>query len=444
MLKKISLIAILLLCVLNVGAQNVQNDSMCISKARQLLLALNNGNYDIAARYFDETVSNQASPAILKNAWSQLFGKIGNIQSVGKPRIEKINSSITVYIPCVFDDATLDLKVSFSDQDKVLGFTFVGHVASGDYHFPQYADTSMVTEKDIIVESGKYKLPGKYVYPRNHIGLIPIVVLVHGSGPNDMDETISNNKLFKDLAYGLAKSGIGVIRYEKRTKVYASQFYGATDMTLEQETIIDVISAARLACKLPFADSNRIFIIGYSLGAMAAPLIAGQADGYIRGVVMLAAPARPLEDVILEQSSYLYSLIPSEKSKIELEKLKNEVEMVHSGNFSPKTPSSQLPLGLSANYWLFLHQYHQTETAHKLKIPILILQGERDYQVSMEDFNLWQKALTNNKNARFKSYPKLNHLFMEGEGKSVPAEYDTPGHVAEYVIDDIARWVKGN
>jgi hypothetical protein len=42
-----------------------------------------------------------------------------------------------------------------------------------------------------------------------------------------------------------------------------------------------------------------------------------------------------------------------------------------------------------------------------------------------------------------KSYPKLNHLFMEGEGKARPAEYDKAGHVAAEVVADIAAWVKG-
>jgi hypothetical protein len=46
------------------------------------------------------------------------------------------------------------------------------------------------------------------------------------------------------------------------------------------------------------------------------------------------------------------------------------------------------------------------------------------------------------KNVEFKSYPKLNHHFIEGEGKSVPSEYEKVGHVAAYVIEDIAEWMK--
>ena len=441
-MKKIVIFAAFTIISFKAFSQRLVNDSFYISEARELLFALNSEKYERAAPYFDETVSGKINATFLKNTWDQLYTKLGNIKSIGQLRIDRSDSLISAYIPCVFEDATLDLKVVFSHKNKVLGFFFVAHPAPDLYKLPNYADTSLTKEMDITVVSGKFKMPGKYVYPKNTKGKIPVVILVHGSGPNDMDETIEANKPFKDLAYALAKEGIGVVRYDKRSKVYTTQMYGEVDFTLEQETIIDAISAVRLARKLPGVDSDHIFIIGHSLGAMAVPMIAQQAGNLVAGIVLMAGPSRPLENLVYEQTQYLESLIPSDKSQKSLEILKNQVDMVSKGNFGPKTPSTQLPLGLTANYWLFLHNYHQTETAKKLKIPILILQGERDYQVTMTDFNVWKEALAKNKRASFHSYPKLNHLFMEGEGKSTPAEYETPGHVAEYLIDDIANWIK--
>ncbi len=73
---------------------------------------------------------------------------------------------------------------------------------------------------------------------------------------------------------------------------------------------------------------------------------------------------------------------------------------------------------------------------------MLILQGERDYQATMEDFSGWKSALGDRKNVVFKTYPKLNHLFIAGEGKILPAEYMRPGRVDQTVIEDIAAWVK--
>jgi len=62
--------------------------------------------------------------------------------------------------------------------------------------------------------------------------------------------------------------------------------------------------------------------------------------------------------------------------------------------------------------------------------------------VPMEDFALWKKGLSDRKGTTLKSYPKLNHLFAVGEGKSKQAEYDKVGHVAAEVVADIAAWVK--
>jgi fermentation-respiration switch protein FrsA (DUF1100 family) len=80
--------------------------------------------------------------------------------------------------------------------------------------------------------------------------------------------------------------------------------------------------------------------------------------------------------------------------------------------------------------------------ARNIKRPILILQGGRDYQVTSEDFQGWKDSLSSRENVQFRLYPKLNHLFIEGERRSTPAEYEVPGHVAETVIEDIAAWIK--
>jgi hypothetical protein len=70
----------------------------------------------------------------------------------------------------------------------------------------------------------------------------------------------------------------------------------------------------------------------------------------------------------------------------------------------------------------------------------LVLQGERDYQVLMTDFNLWKQTL-NQHNAQFISYPNANHLCIDGVGKPSPREYEETKNVNKEVIDDIANWI---
>jgi hypothetical protein len=158
----------------------------------------------------------------------------------------------------------------------------------------------------------------------------------------------------------------------------------------------------------------------------------------------MAGNARPLEDLILEQMTYLYSLDGTsvDKHKEEIDKIKKQVERVKDPKLAADAKTAELPLGVPAPYWLALRAYDQTGTAAKIKQPMFILQGERDYQVTMADFAAWKKTLVNRANVQFKSYPKLNHLFMEGVGKAKPDEYEKAGYVAKEVVDDIATWVK--
>jgi uncharacterized protein len=138
---------------------------------------------------------------------------------------------------------------------------------------------------------------------------------------------------------------------------------------------------------------------------------------------------RPLEELMVEQSQYIASLKPTltapEQAQLDAIK-KNPLAEFH----------------IPEPYLADLHDYHPDLEAAGLNMPMLILQGERDYQVTMKDFGLWQAALASHRNVTFHSYPKLNHLFIAGEGKPTPDEYRKPGHVDEQVILDIARWVQ--
>ena len=236
-----------------------------------------------------------------------------------------------------------------------------------------------------------------------------IVVMVHGSGALDRDETVYKNKPFRDIAEGLAKEGIASLRYDKRTFVYQQPV-----SSMDEETILDALSAIRLAVKY----SKRVYLLGHSLGAMLAPIIASRANGQLDGIIMMAAPARDLEVVVREQFDYLLPSGASDSYK------EQQIE-----NLCQRSPH-------------YLHPQGQLTAAQLLVIPMLILQGERDYQVSMEDFRLWQQTLEDHDGVVFHSYPALNHPFMEGEGKSTPLEYQIQGHVAEYVLKDIAEFIK--
>ncbi len=102
-----------------------------------------------------------------------------------------------------------------------------------------------------------------------------------------------------------------------------------------------------------------------------------------------------------------------------------------------------LTLGMPVAYWKDLHDHDPVTIVKTLNLPILVLQGRRNYQVlESEDFKGWKDALNHRENVEFEVFQKTNHLFIAGEGKSTPQEYMVEGHVEKDVIDSIVEWIK--
>lgn len=437
-MRKIILIVITLLIF---GNANAQSDLSKIAIAQDFLKNLNSGLYTMCLKDFDWDLAGKVNSASLENIWKNLQTQSGVYRGVGEPYLVKDSAYDFVYQTCDFAKAKLDLKITINHKNKIAGLYFVPPVSRKGYQLPSFVKKDEVIETPMDIKSGAYTLPAILSYPKSGSNF-PIVILVHGSGPNDKDETIGPNKIFKDLAFGLANKGIAVLRYEKRTRQYASALVDKKDsLTLNDEVIEDALAAIQTAKTIVAVDPKRIFVCGHSLGGMCAPQIASKAKE-IAGIIIMAGNARPIEDLILEQVKYIASLTPeTPESKSQIEDLKVQVLNVKSISKESDLESYQLPLGISKTYWMSLKDYNQVAVAKALSCKILVLQGGRDYQVTKTDYDIWKKELKGT-NVQFKLYDNLNHLFMEGTGKSTPDEYNKENNVPEYVIKDIADFCK--
>ena len=392
-------------------------------------------NYTGVYGFFNASITTKITAEQFQNIWEQqVVTNYGNITKIVRNRLTNESGYSIVYVTCNFTKQNvLDVKIAFNQQNLVVGLTVVP--ATIPYVPPVYVNQSLFTETNVTVGSGQWALPGVLTVP-NSGGLLPAVVLVQGSGPNDQDESIGPNKPFKDLAWGLASEGVVVLRYVKRTKQYPSQIMALQNFTVEDEVITDAIAAVSVLNASSVVDHSRIYVLGHSLGGMLAPRIAAQ-DSRIAGIIILAGPTRHLEDLILEQTRYLANLSGTNQSAL-IAVLEQNVTKVKTLNFT----NNEYVLGAPKSYWADLATYNPVATAETLHVPMLILQGRRDYQVTMEDFTRWNSTFSGNHNVTLKTYPSLNHLFISGSGAPSNTEYLAEGHVDGQVVLDVSTWIK--
>ncbi len=298
-------------------------------------------------------------------------------------------------------------------------------------------------EREIVINPGEWELTGTLTLPAGE-GPFPVVIFVHGSGPSDRDETVGRQKLFRDLAGDLAELGVASIRYDKRTYLYGQQMASMVEMTVAEETVEDVLHAVALAQGEPQLDAGRIYVAGHSMGGYLIPRIdEADAAGSIAGYISLAGNVRSIMTLMLEQIDYLLGLeagmSEADKAAYRAE-YETAAEMIAALTEADRGKAIYL-MGACPSYWLDLADYRPDEAIKAVEEPMLFLQGEHDYQVTMTDFALWQAALDGEARAAFISYPTLTHTFTATDKMSRPADYEVAAKVDGQVARDIAGFI---
>jgi len=433
-MKKVFLFALFLSLSTTSFAQNVLR---LFNKANEFFTYMEQQKFDTAHQYFDVSEQSKVSPANLQQLWTNITTNLGGIKSLEAIQSKTQGEFYAVTVEGKFEKNDQNFILLFNKAEKLAGLYMPK--SAPVYAKPLYADTNLYTEKEVYIQTPGHQLAAMVTTPKNATNF-PIVVLVHGPGPSDMDETISANKPFKDLAYGLAAKGIATLRYVKRTLVYQNEFTGA--FTVKEEITDDAVAAIAMAKTINGADPKNIYVFGHSLGGMVTPRIATLTPD-VKGIILAAAPARKLTDLVLDQNNYIYELAKdtTEAGKKQLADAAIEVEKSRISKLGNIKPDSVI-IGLPSAYWVDLNSYDQVATAKKLNKRIYIVQGGNDFQIFEKDYNLWNTALGKKSNVTFKFYPELNHLFSVQTEKGNARQYLTPANVSEQFIADLSVWIK--
>ena len=183
--------------------------------ARKALDLLLSGKYTELAPLFTPEMKT-AYPA---DALAKLRTSFGALKEVDNPSVQPMGANTIVVIPAHFEAKNFNFRFIVNKEGLISGmFPLAGEAA---WQRPPYSKPNTFHERDVTVGEDQWKLPATLTIPNGN-GPFPAVVLVHGSGPNDRDETKGGTKVFRDLAEGLASRGIATLRYEKRTQIYRS------------------------------------------------------------------------------------------------------------------------------------------------------------------------------------------------------------------------------
>jgi fermentation-respiration switch protein FrsA (DUF1100 family) len=436
-MKKLILLFTIMLATTAAFSQNVMT---LINRSQEFFTTMQQEKFKEASLFFDESIQAKVPEATLKQVWTDMNAKFGKYESADVVQSKTQGEFVVVLMDAKFANDTQRFLLAFNKANKMMAFLLQPKSTAAGYIKPSYADSTLYQETEIKIKGLKNNdLVGLLTVPKNAKNF-PIVVLVHGSGPADMDETVGPNKPFKDLAAGLAAQGIATVRYVKRTLVYPLEITGA--FTVKEEVLNDALKAVELAAAVPNVDKKQIYLFGHSLGGMLAPRLATLAP-QLKGIILAAAPARKLTDVLVDQNKYMFAQLKdtTAATKKILDTALIEVNKSRVSKLGNMKPDSII-LGIPVSYWIDLNNYDQVAVAKKLSKRIMIIQGGNDFQISEQDFNIWKAALARKSSATVKFYPELNHLLSPQTEKGDSKQYATPANVSEKLITDIATWIK--
>ncbi|MDR1530729.1 MAG: alpha/beta fold hydrolase [Clostridiales bacterium] len=383
--------------------------------ARQTVADLASGDYAAVTARFDKTMAESLPADKLKEAWETTAGEAGSYAEIVSAESFMQEGYYICLVTTRHEIKGIVSRVVYGKDMQIAGLFF------------SYTENkSELTETETTVTIGaEYPLYGVLALPGG-TNKVPAVVLVHGSGPNDKDQSVYGIKVFKDISDYLAANGVAVLRYDKRTYTHAAKL--SSDITVEGETIEDAILAGKLLTQNGRIDSTKIYVIGHSLGGMLAPRIVDESSGVFAGAVIMAGSPRSLLDIIYDQNMYFISLA----DESERDALTKQVE------------DAKPYYGLPQGYIDEMDAHPASDYLTATDKPYMILQGGRDFQVSPEkDFEAYKQFAGGKSNFEFRLYDNLNHLFtVSTMGSPTTDDYIAGTHVDNAPLEDIAEWIK--
>lgn len=430
------------------GATSSSDAAHLAELAASLVSDMVTGTYASTIALEDDTMKDALDETGLRTAWEQATAGKGDFLRIHGTATSEVDGSTVVLVVAAFTGGHVTAQYSFDAHEQVNGLylrdSTAADLASVGAATAAGSAAAVVTGThgtDHPVQVGTYQLDGTLVTPAEGTAAREVVaLLVAGSGPQDMDETIgkAGNKPLRDLADALAGLGISSLRYNKR---YQQRPDTAGDhWTLDSEVLEDVTAAIALLRSRAEVEGYAIVVAGHSLGGMLLPRILA-ADTTLAGGISLAGSPRHFLDIVYDQKAaqLTASGVSQAEKDTQLATLRTQIDEAK----ALTDPQAEPVLDMPASYVVSLNELHASlpEDVATATVPWLVLQGGDDAQVYPDtDYPAWSEVLSG-KDTQYQLFDGLNHLFMPTSQTDGPLDYDTANTVSSEVSQAIATWV---
>ncbi len=369
------------------SGSSVEGESALAKKSRDFAEQIVTGLYAPLMEHLTAELASRTDEEKLRESFESVVGNASGYAGIDSVEESQYGEYRIVLVTLRYAyNQGRTIRFVYDKQEKIAGLWF------NEAALKNKGQGEEGEEKEVTIGRDPYALKGKLLLPATEKPA-PAVVLIPGRTDMDMDGNIGigGNTPIKDLAEGLAARGIASLRYHKRGFQYKNSLpenAGIYDTLVE-----DAGYAVDFLYHTKEIDTSRIYLAAQGKAADYLPALVQRKEKRLAGVAMLAGkPIRTTETIYAE-----------EKKTVQCD----------------------------ASYWV-----EKNST-----LPLLVLQGESDFETPMTHYKKWQELLKGRSHVTYRSYRGLNHYFMPSAGKTDAAEYDKTGSVSASVIRDLADWL---